>query len=601
MNIKKIFAMFSSMIIAASCSMSVAVNVNAEDYTNYGMGALPVSEYERELFESQFDNSTCSINLNNITSVPTVCDLSANEDSIYFPPIGSQGGIGSCTAWSTTYYQYTYAANKLNDITATRSNAYSPSWTYNFLNGGGNNGISYIRAYDVLQKQGALTLSEMPYNPIKSKYDFSWSNNTSAMMNALKTRLSYYGFVTIPSTGTPITSKTDADLKDAKALLSTGHILLITTYDPEKWSYKSRYQNSAESVAYRCATASDGHAMAVVGYNDNVCCDVNGNGKIEASERGAFKIANSWGTSWKNDGYVWVLYDALNKVSANKTNNWENSESGTRSSIFNFKDNANVFSYIELQNYDVNIAGLLTINTTQRNKLKVDLFRNDDNSNTHTSANSVSYFDAHLIFDDKTKSSSVPFNGSIVFDYGQFDDPVFILSNGYYFGVDIQNLKSSSSSSFSNVSYKIIDDRFNVVKNISTVSSTINNNNNSKKSVQVACQKGDLNYDNSIDALDVDMLSEYNLGTIQFSNLQNYLGDFNNDGIISNADTSALSRYLIFNGHLSANELKKISAINQKSLDYMIANNYSSAEIQEIRLLNSEIKAQLGGKYDETK
>ena len=45
---------------------------------------------------------------------PSKVDLSTSK---YFPAIGSQGGVGSCTAFSTVYYQFTYEANKLNDIT----------------------------------------------------------------------------------------------------------------------------------------------------------------------------------------------------------------------------------------------------------------------------------------------------------------------------------------------------------------------------------------------------------------------------------------------------------------------------------------------------
>ena len=44
--------------------------------------------------------------------------------------------------------------------------------------------------------------------------------------------------------------------------------------------------------------------------------DVNGNGKVETAEKGAFKVANSWGTNRHNDGFLWVSYDALNSVSA---------------------------------------------------------------------------------------------------------------------------------------------------------------------------------------------------------------------------------------------------------------------------------------------
>jgi hypothetical protein len=38
-----------------------------------------------------------------------------------------------------------------------------------------------------------------------------------------------------------------------------------------------------------------GHAMCVVGYDDN-------------RHGGAFEIQNSWGTDWGNDGYIWISY-----------------------------------------------------------------------------------------------------------------------------------------------------------------------------------------------------------------------------------------------------------------------------------------------------
>jgi C1A family cysteine protease len=40
----------------------------------------------------------------------------------------------------------------------------------------------------------------------------------------------------------------------------------------------------------------NGHAMCVVGYDDN-------------KYGGAFEIQNSWGTDWGNDGYIWINYN----------------------------------------------------------------------------------------------------------------------------------------------------------------------------------------------------------------------------------------------------------------------------------------------------
>jgi len=43
-----------------------------------------------------------------------------------------------------------------------------------------------------------------------------------------------------------------------------------------------------------------GHAMCVVGYDDN-------------KYGGAFEIQNSWGTDWGNEGYIWITYSDFAK------------------------------------------------------------------------------------------------------------------------------------------------------------------------------------------------------------------------------------------------------------------------------------------------
>jgi len=36
--------------------------------------------------------------------------------------------------------------------------------------------------------------------------------------------------------------------------------------------------------------------------------DLNGDGQVSASEKGALRIANSWGTGWGEAGYMWIKY-----------------------------------------------------------------------------------------------------------------------------------------------------------------------------------------------------------------------------------------------------------------------------------------------------
>ena len=54
--------------------------------------------------------------------------------------------------------------------------------------------------------------------------------------------------------------------------------------------------------------------------------DLNKNGKIESFEYGAFLVANSWGNNRDNDGFIWVMYDALNQVSNAANCNMEGRE-----------------------------------------------------------------------------------------------------------------------------------------------------------------------------------------------------------------------------------------------------------------------------------
>ena len=71
-----------------------------------------------------------------------------------------------------------------------------------------------------------------------------------------------------------------------------------------------------KSVAYWVNGTAGYHAMTVVGYNDQIWTDINGNGVVDNGEKGAFRIANSWGTGCKEGGFCWMAYDALKGSSA---------------------------------------------------------------------------------------------------------------------------------------------------------------------------------------------------------------------------------------------------------------------------------------------
>ncbi|MFM2091545.1 MAG: hypothetical protein RLZZ127_2034, partial [Planctomycetota bacterium] len=71
---------------------------------------------------------------------------------------------------------------------------------------------------------------------------------------------------------------------------------------------------AGQKIAAWHQTDSSGHAMTIVGYNDDIWVDTNGNGSVDSAEKGALKIVNSWG-NWQNGGFCWVSYDALRATS----------------------------------------------------------------------------------------------------------------------------------------------------------------------------------------------------------------------------------------------------------------------------------------------
>ena len=109
-----------------------------------------------------------------------------NSELPCFPPIGDQVPLPSCVSFAITYYQLTHNMGLYlgrNNKHGDGSTWYSPKWTYNFVNGGGPSGTSWTGTYTVLEKHGAVTWAEFPYDD-----DYlQWCTDTTAWFNALST------------------------------------------------------------------------------------------------------------------------------------------------------------------------------------------------------------------------------------------------------------------------------------------------------------------------------------------------------------------------------------------------------------------------------
>jgi len=223
-----------------------------------------------------------SINLDYIGSgsLPSSVDLTP-----LFPPVGDQGRYGTCVAWASAYYLRTAVEGIANNYTSSQlaNPAYQLSPKDLFMaipdsrKGGGCNGTNFDDAMAIMQNRGVATMATVPYNLTncsQSNASSSWASD------AAQHKIKSY-------------RKVAATVTTIKQYLANNVPIVFGAriYDNfMSW-------NSSEVLSYNGGSFQGGHALTIVGYND------------AKGPNGAFKIVNSWNTTWGANGFVWIDYN----------------------------------------------------------------------------------------------------------------------------------------------------------------------------------------------------------------------------------------------------------------------------------------------------
>jgi methionine-rich copper-binding protein CopC len=247
-----------------------------------------------------------------------------NSVALQFPQIGAQGNIGSCVAWSTGYYMNSYenALTARADIHNTPNSPYicSPSYLYPLISGGGDNGSLPILSFVTLQHLGCASMNDSPYNlieldPITRAYNKQYFPSTALQISALTNKIE--GFRTIanaPLDDTGIQAL-KTELQNGR-IISTGISIYDSFYNYESGVYSENLSYAVDEYGQFYTDTQGkiiptypiypvgGHAVTIVGYDDSMTYNLNG-----IVYKGAFKIANSWGTSWGDNGFIWISYE----------------------------------------------------------------------------------------------------------------------------------------------------------------------------------------------------------------------------------------------------------------------------------------------------
>lgn len=307
----------------------------------------------------------------------------------HLPPIGNQGAVGCCASMAATYLQFTNAYSRylhsidpdtdFNPSSGSIKYNFSPRFTYNLA------GAGTAWVYDILKEQGTVLQSYSSFSggvtgaAANDTLAKNWAAYDGYWTEAMKYRISDYDQIWMTDLDFQLTTTSDgkALLNRIKTAVAEGNVVVTGGY-PDRWDYTTvtgggTYGKVGEQVIYRSTNrSSGGHQVAVVGYDDDLTCTVNG-----VTLKGAFLVANSWGTTWKNGGYTWVMYDAINQTSAY--------------SALNHTDRQWTFDQFVFLDWKTDLClerpmlmAKVKITTADRNGFSVTLTRTDAKGNTES-------------------------------------------------------------------------------------------------------------------------------------------------------------------------------------------------------------------------
>lgn len=296
-------------------------------------------------------------------SIPYYIDNSLKP---YFRPLVAQVGL-ECGQASSIGLGLTYELNAKRLLPGNvAQNQQATHFTYNFLNGGVNNGVSFMESWEIVKRVGNPTVYD--YGGIAYGGASRWMSGYNLYYNAMHNRITGVEVIyinTLEGLNTLrnwIYNHMGNDTIGGVANFYSQTVTVTQTL-PAGTPFGGQYVITTFG-------SNPNHAMTILGYNDSIRFDFNGDGlytnnidingdskvDIHDWEIGAFKMANTYGnlSGWGNQGFAWAMYKAFA----------ENPSSG---GIWN---NAVYISYVK-QDLSPKMTMKITLKHTSRNKLKV--------------------------------------------------------------------------------------------------------------------------------------------------------------------------------------------------------------------------------------
>jgi len=268
--------------ISLSVDGSVIGTVTSSSYTfawNSSAAASGTHTLAAKATDAAGNYNTYSISVSiNATVLPPPSSSLPSSYQLTMPPVGYQGGEASCAAFATVY-----AARSVEQFYKTNASSYSyatnilsPEFVYDQTKVGDcSSGTGVTTALEFMKSTGVCTWQSMPYS---STNGCSVISTSSQLAEAGNYKITSYSWLYA------------SDQTTIKTMLLNKHVI-IATIAPDQSFYDATagFIWSAYSGGKQAA-----HSLVVCGYDD---------------AKHAYKVMNSWGTSWGDAGYSWIDYD----------------------------------------------------------------------------------------------------------------------------------------------------------------------------------------------------------------------------------------------------------------------------------------------------
>lgn len=213
----------------------------------------------------------------------------------------NQGSFNSCAQAAGITYTFAYEINREEDEDGNEDeNIYPHHYTWNYLNQGGNNGSWVVTGWNIVRDNGCPNYIDAGH---LNNDCVTWLDGYEGYGNGIWNRVNDDGYLFAHyANGLDNIRAWLANHNNQPGFDCGGIGVFMKVFN---YAYPYDLLGAGPFTGQRFLTgwptSGEDHIMTIVGYHDDVNCKSWG--------YGAFLVANSWGTTFANSGYIWLPYN----------------------------------------------------------------------------------------------------------------------------------------------------------------------------------------------------------------------------------------------------------------------------------------------------